>query len=130
MPNIFIYNLVSFSPLVCLEVNLTNSSLISDTTKSLLLTNHILQKLAGLWVANSPEKERELFYNQLSHITFMCPMRFNKFPFDRCQHLGCFPKPFFWPKRFPVKNPLFSHICPLKVGSTSHDNTRMTFGLR
>ena len=23
-----------------------------------------------------------------------------------------------------------SHICPLKVGSTSHDDTRMTFGLR
>ena len=56
-------------------------------------------------MVNSPEKERELFYNQLSHITFMCPMRFNKFPFD-------------------------SHICPLKVGSTSHDDTRMTFGLR
>ena len=24
-----------------------------------------------------------IFYTQLSHITFMCPMRFNKFPFDR-----------------------------------------------
>ena len=36
-------------------------------------------------MVNSPEKERELFYNQLSHVTFMCPMRFNKFPFDRCK---------------------------------------------
>ena len=39
----------------------------------------LLQKLAGLWVAEG----QELFYNQLAHITFMCPMRFNKFPFDR-----------------------------------------------
>ena len=104
VPNIFIYNLVSFSPLVCLEVinNWTWQIHLWYQTrkKCLFLTNHILQKLAGLWVANSPEKERELFYNQLSHITFMCPMRFNKFPFDRCQNSGCFPKPFFRHKDF------------------------------
>ena len=39
----------------------------------------ILQRLAGLWIVEG----KELFYNQLSHITFMCPMRFNKFPLDR-----------------------------------------------
>ena len=31
---------------------------------------------------------------------------------------------------FEFINNCCSHICPLKVGSTSHDDTRMTFGLR
>ena len=56
--------------------------------------------LAGLWIV----KDQELFYNQLSHITFMCPMRFNKFPLD-------------------------NHICSFWVGSTNFDETKMTFGL-
>merc|ERR1712241_265064 len=56
--------------------------------------------LAGLWIV----EEKELFYNTLSHITFMCPMRFNKFPLD-------------------------SHICSFWVGSTNFDETKMTFEL-
>ena len=35
-------------------------------------------------------------------MTFMCPMRFNKFPLDE-------------------------HICKFMVGSTNYDDTRMTF---
>jgi len=76
VPNIFIYSLVSFTPLVCIK------------------------SLAGLWVV----EEKELFYNQLSHITFMCPMRFNKFPLD-------------------------SHTCSFWIGSTNFDETKMTFNL-
>jgi hypothetical protein len=38
-----------------------------------------LQPLAGLWIVEG----KEMFYNQLSHVTFMCPMKFNKFPLDR-----------------------------------------------
>ena len=45
---------------------------------------------------------KELWYNQATHVTFMCPIRFNKFPLD-------------------------SHICTFRVGSPSYDDTRMTF---
>jgi hypothetical protein len=38
-----------------------------------------MQPLAGLWIVEG----KEMFYNQLSHVTFMCPMKFNKFPLDR-----------------------------------------------
>ena len=39
---------------------------------------------------------------QATHVTFMCPMRFNKFPLDE-------------------------HSCKFVVGSTNYDDTRMTF---
>ena len=42
------------------------------------------------------------FSLQATHITFMCPMRFNKFPLDE-------------------------HICKFRVGSVNYDDTRMTF---
>ena len=50
------------------------------------------------------------FHNLLSffhvekatHVTFMCPMRFNKFPLDE-------------------------HTCKFMVGSSNYDDTRMTF---
>ena len=54
VPNVFVYNLVAFDALECLE------------------------KLAGLWVVEG----NQLLYNQATHVTFMCPMRFNKFPLD------------------------------------------------
>jgi len=74
VPNVFVYNLASFEALNCLE------------------------KLAGLWIVN----HKNLFYNQATHVTFMCPMRFNKFPLDE-------------------------HTCKFKVGSSNYDETRMTF---
>ncbi|XP_040573179.1 glycine receptor subunit alpha-4 [Lepeophtheirus salmonis] len=74
VPNVFVYNLVSFHALDCLK------------------------KLAGLWVAEG----KDLFYNQATHVTFMCPMRFNKFPLDQ-------------------------HSCKFLVGSTNYDMTRMLF---
>ena len=54
--------------------------------------------MAGLWVV----EEKELFYNQLSHITFMCPMRFDKFPLD-------------------------TQTCSFLVGSYSYDSSKMIF---
>lgn len=39
---------------------------------------------------------------QATHVTFMCPMRFNKFPLDE-------------------------HICKFRVGSSNYDMTRMIF---
>ena len=43
-----------------------------------------------------------IFIYQATHVTFMCRMRFNKFPLD-------------------------SHTCQFKVGSSNYDITRMTF---
>ena len=39
---------------------------------------------------------------KITHVTFMCPMRFNKFPLDE-------------------------HVCKFMVGSINYDDTRMTF---
>jgi len=74
VPNVFVYNLVQFTAVDCLD------------------------KLAGLWIL----KENELFFNQYSQVTFMCPMRFDRFPLDE-------------------------HKCKFMVGSTNYDDTRMKF---
>ena len=44
-----------------------------------------------------------MFYNQFTTVTFMCPMRFEKFPLDE-------------------------HICKFRVGSTNMDINYMRFG--
>ena len=54
LPNIFIYNLKTFKVV------------------------EVLSKHAGLWV--SPENA--ILYSQATHITFICPMRFDSFPLD------------------------------------------------
>ena len=41
---------------------------------------------------------------QATHVTFMCPMRFNRFPLDE-------------------------QVCKVSVGSSNFDSTRMTFDL-
>ncbi len=63
VPNIFIYNLKTYKVI------------------------NVLSKLAGLWIDTS----RTVMYSQASHITFICPMRFDKFPLDtqRCKFKGC-----------------------------------------
>ena len=38
----------------------------------------MLSKHAGLWIT----ARREIFYSQATHITFICPMRFDAFPLD------------------------------------------------
>ena len=61
LPNIFIYNLKTFKVV------------------------EVLSKHAGLWV--SPENA--ILYSQATHITFICPMRFDSFPLDtqvRAEH--------------------------------------------
>ncbi len=57
VPNIFIYNLRSFTAL------------------------NVLQKLAGVWFLGTDK----VYYNQATAITFLCPMRFDFFPLD--QHI-------------------------------------------
>ena len=54
LPNIFIYNLKTFKVV------------------------EVLSKHAGLWI--SPENA--IMYSQATHITFICPMRFDSFPLD------------------------------------------------
>ena len=59
LPNIFIYNLKTYKVI------------------------DVLNKLAGLWISAT----HVVFYSQATHITFICPMRFDKFPLDtqRCK---------------------------------------------
>lgn len=58
LPNIFIYNLKTFKVV------------------------EVLSKHAGLWITTN----NDVFYSQATHITFICPMRFDSFPLDtqRC----------------------------------------------
>jgi len=74
VPNVFVYDIAEFHAIECLK------------------------RLAGIWVV----KDKELFYNQATHLTFMCPMRFNRFPLD-------------------------THVCKFKIGSVNYDDTRMKF---
>jgi hypothetical protein len=59
VPNIFIYNLKTYKVI------------------------DVLNKLAGLWIYAT----HDVLYSQATHITFICPMRFDKFPLDtqRCK---------------------------------------------
>ncbi|QQP40987.1 Gammaaminobutyric acid receptor subunit deltalike, partial [Caligus rogercresseyi] len=54
LPNIFIYNLKTFKVV------------------------EVLSKHAGLWITS----EKDILYSQATHITFICPMRFDAFPLD------------------------------------------------
>ena len=54
---------------------------------------------AGVWIING----KDVFYNQFSTVTFLCPMRFERYPLDE-------------------------HICKFKVGSTNMDINFMKFG--
>ena len=78
MPNVFIYNLKTYK------------------------TQNVLNKVAGLWMS----AKKVVLYSEAAQITFVCPMRFDKFPMDtqRCKFqviillLNC--------KGFEVKNDL------------------------
>ena len=54
---------------------------------------------AGVWIING----KDVFYNQFSTVTFLCPMRFERYPLDE-------------------------HICKFRVGSTNMDINYMRFG--
>ena len=56
---------------------------IREVTRILLQVINVLSKLAGLWIDTSGK----VMYSQATHITFICPMRFDKFPLDtqRCK---------------------------------------------
>ena len=58
----------------------------------------VLSLLAGMWVYT----DKKVYYSQSTHITFICPMRFDKFPLD-------------------------TQICFFKLGSYSYTDAQMTF---
>ena len=53
----------------------------------------------GVWIIDG----KDVFYNQFSTVTFLCPMRFERYPLDE-------------------------HICKFRVGSTNMDINFMRFG--
>ena len=75
LPNPFIYNLKTFK-----------------------LIDGAMSKLSGLWIAG----DKKLTYGQTTHITFICPMKFDKFPFD-------------------------TQICKFRVGSYNLDSSKLLF---
>ena len=77
VPNIFIYNLKTYKVI------------------------DVLSKLAGLWI----DTDKNILYSQATHITFICPMRFDKFPLD-------------------------TQTCRFRVGSYSYDSTKLLFQTR
>ena len=58
----------------------------------------VLDQLAGVWI----DKDKKVLYSQAVHITFICPMNFQKFPFDQ-------------------------QTCKFQVGSYSYDQSEMEF---
>merc|ERR1711990_1403082 len=74
LPNIFIYNLKTFKVI------------------------DVLSKLAGLWI----DTNKLILYSQATHISFICPMSFDKFPLDEQR-------------------------CMFRVGSYSYDSSKMVF---
>jgi len=74
IPNILIYNLKTFKVM------------------------DVLSKLAGLWIS----ADYKILYSTATHITFICPMHFDKFPLD-------------------------TQSCKFQIGSYSYDDSQMTF---
>jgi len=74
LPNIFIYNLKTYKVI------------------------DVLSKLAGLWI----DTNKSVLYSQATHISFICPMSFDKFPLDEQR-------------------------CMFRVGSYSYDSSKMIF---
>merc|ERR1719150_3199862 len=74
VPNIFIYNLKTYKVI------------------------DVLSKLAGLWI----DPNKNVLYSQATHISFICPMSFDKFPLDEQR-------------------------CMFRVGSYSYDSSKMVF---
>ena len=58
----------------------------------------VLSKLAGLWIS----ADYQILYSTSTHITFICPMHFDKFPLD-------------------------TQSCKFQIGSYSYDDSQMTF---
>ena len=74
LPNILIYNLKTYKVM------------------------DVLSKLAGLWIG----ADYTVLYSEATHISFICPMHFDKFPLD-------------------------TQRCKFQIGSYSYDDTQMTF---
>ena len=92
IPNIFIYNLKAFKNISVLKK--LAGIIIRQIQYNL---KHIFSQ--GVWIING----RDVFYNQFTTVTYMCPMRFERYPLDE-------------------------HICKFRVGSTNMDINYMRFG--
>ena len=91
IPNIFIYNLKGFENISVLK---KLAGIIGQ------ITIQVRRRFfKGVWIING----KDVFYNQFTTVTFMCPMRFEHFPLDE-------------------------HICKFRVGSTNMDINYMRFG--
>ena len=77
VPNILIYNLKSYRVI------------------------DVLNQLAGLWIS----LDKQILYSQATHITFICPMRFDKFPLDK-------------------------QTCMFTLGSYSYNDAKMVFNTK
>jgi len=74
VPNYFIHNLETYEPV------------------------HTISTLEGLWI----DTNKNVLFSQATIITFICPMRFDKFPFD-------------------------TQICKFSVGSFSYESSKVNF---
>ena len=92
-PNIFIYNLKSFNSAKVLNRLAGKCPNIYNEPCMANLVNQ------GVWIING----KDVFYNQFAQVTFLCPMRFERYPLDE-------------------------HICKFRVGSTNMDINYMRFG--
>ena len=95
IPNVFIYNLKSFSSLQVLK---RLAGELFKCLKGRVLIN-VFYPSSGVWIING----KDVFYNQFAQVTFLCPMRFERYPLDE-------------------------HICKFRVGSTNMDINYMRFG--
>ena len=93
IPNVFIYNLKSFSSLQVLK------RLAGDWPFLQFYIEDKLNCILGVWIIDG----KDVFYNQFAQVTFLCPMRFERYPLDE-------------------------HICKFRVGSTNMDINYMRFG--
>ena len=57
------------------------------------------KSISGVWIIDG----KDVFYNQFAQVTFLCPMRFERYPLDE-------------------------HTCKFRVGSTNMDINYMRFG--
>ena len=74
LPNIFIYNMKEYKKMV------------------------LLSDVAGVWISTN----KTVLFSQAVELTFLCSMRFGKFPFD-------------------------TQVCDFRLGSYSYSNSKMTF---
>jgi len=85
------------SPSSIISLNLPKSNIEVKQLNKTLDSDCLI--FSGVWIIDG----KDVFYNQFSTVTFLCPMRFERYPLDE-------------------------HICKFRVGSTNMDINFMRFG--